>query len=178
MTHTHTRKHRLRCLSAVCATHPSLFSASLRKHHNGAASKKRKQEEKTASSSTLSPSLYCLQQSQFINPKGKERREEKKAKEKKKREKKREWGGAVNRKASQSSFEFHLIFLWELRGGKKKKINYGAHLNIISSTQPPTLCPSPRKPNYSANLSLAVAGLVLKKTIKQAWINLWQAPYL
>lgn len=33
------------------------------------------QEEKTASSSTLSPSLYCLQQSQFINPKRKERGE-------------------------------------------------------------------------------------------------------
>ena len=109
------------------------------------------------------------------------KREGKRRKQKKKkkgggREKKRGGGGVGNRKASQSSFELHLLFLWELRGGKK--INYGAHLNIISSTQPPTLCPSPRKPNYSANLSLAVAGLVLKKTIKQAWINLWQAPYL
>lgn len=36
------------------------------------------QEEKNASSSTLSPFLYCLQQSQFINPKRKERREQKK----------------------------------------------------------------------------------------------------
>lgn len=74
-------------------------------------------------------------------------------------EKRRERGSGVNRKASQSSFEFHLIFLWELRAGKK--INYGAHLNIISSTQPPTRCPSPRKPNYSANLSLADAVLLL-----------------
>lgn len=178
MTHTHTRKHRLRCLSAVCATHPSLFSASLRKHHNGAASKKRKQEEKTASSSTLSPSLYCLQQSQFINPKGKERREEKKAKEKKKKGEKKGVRGCGEQKGKSKQFWVSSHFSLRTEGWKKKKINYGAHLNIISSTQPPTLCPSPRKPNYSANLSLAVAGLVLKKTIKQAWINLWQAPYL
>lgn len=87
------------------------------------------QEEKTASSSTLSPSLYCLQQSQFINPKRKERGE-RRAKKRRRRGRRRrggagcEWGNAASRKASQSSFEFHLIFLWELRcgGGEKNQL--------------------------------------------------------
>lgn len=39
-------------------------------------------------------------------------------------------------KESQSSLEFRLIRLWGLSGGGKKEINYGAHLNMISSTRP------------------------------------------
>lgn len=154
-SHTHTYTQSQAALP--------LLSASFRNRHNGAANKKRKL---LPQAHFLLP-FIVLHKGRLLIQRG--RREER-------REEKRE-----ARKASQSSFEFHLIFLWELRcggGGKEKKINYGAHLNIIWSSQPPTRRPSPRKPNYSANLSLAVAGLVLKKTIKRAWINLWQPPYL
>lgn len=177
--HTHTHANTdcavcLRCVLPILLSFLPLWESITMELLARRESKKRKLLPQAHS---LLPFIVFNKASLLIQ-RGKREGKRRKLKKKKKREKKREWGGAANRKASQSSFEFHLIFLWELRGGKKKKINYGAHLNIISSTQPPTLCPSPRKPNYSANLSLAVAGLVLKKTIKQAWINLWQAPYL
>lgn len=121
MTHTPTptctHTHTLHCLSA--ATHPSLFSASFRNHHNGAASKKRKLLPQAHS---LLPFIVFNKASLLIQ-RGKERREGKRAKKReKKEEEKKGRGSAVTRKASQSSFEFHLIFLWELGGGKKKSI--------------------------------------------------------
>lgn len=83
-------------------------------------------------------------------------------------------GKKTKRKWNESTFGFHFIW-WEVRGREreeKEKINYWAHLNIICC--PILLCclKKREKLNYSANLSLAVAGPVLKKTIKAAGINL------
>lgn len=76
---------------------------------------------------------------------------------KKKKEKKK-----VEQKALCLSFYFTKSIS---KRAKKGKINYQAHLNIIPCTIS-SLLPKKKSLNYSANLSLAVARLVLKKTIK------------
>lgn len=82
-------------------------------------------------------------------------------------------------KGKSKQFRVSSHFSLSSREKEEKKKSIMAHTWILFRAHSHPCTPRRKeKPNYSANLSLAVAGSVLKKTIKQAWINLWQTPYL
>ncbi len=117
-THTHTHTHTLYCLSAACATHPSLFSASFRNHHNGAASKKRKLLPQAHS---LLPFIVFNKASLLIQ-RGK--REEKGREQKKKKggEKKKGERERGEQKGKSKQFWVSSHFSLRTEGWKKKSI--------------------------------------------------------
>lgn len=85
------------------------------------------QEKETASSSILPALGFCLQQSKFINPKDDENWREQKKKGGRRKE-------AQKRVKAVWSFVLFVFEDWVVE--EKREINYGAHLNMISSTRP------------------------------------------
>lgn len=120
-TYPHTHTHKLHCLS-VYATHPSLSSDFLPQKPSQWCWQR---EEKTASLSTLSRLLFVFNKAGLLIQRRTWREGKRRGREKKERvvgEKR------ASTKASQSSFEFHLIFpphppSFENSGVKWKKRN-------------------------------------------------------